>query len=365
MKILHILTDSNIGGAGIYLLNLLKSYDRDALTMEVVLPADSRLIPSVKALDVPVIEAPHIQDQSFSLKAVHTICHLFKERKPDLVNTHAAFSGRIAAKLLGIPVVHTRHYCISSFSFKQKLLGHISNFFSTMVIATSPEVADGLIKTGTNPFSIVTIFNGVPPVQTLSPEEKAAIRMQYGISDTAFVVSQVARLDPVKGHDHTLDAAKLLADDPDIVILLAGDGPYENHLRRRIDEESIKNVILTGFVEAVERIFNITDLQINASFTETTCLALLEGMSLGLPSVATDGGGNPYVIAHESNGLLVPCGNGEALAQAVLKIKNDSGLYQQFSKGAAKSYHMQFTAEAMAHMIETLYRSVGTVWKEG
>ena len=358
MKIIHILTDINIGGAGIYLLALLKFYDRNAFSIEVVLPVGSRLTPSVKALDVPVIEMPHIQDRSFSVKAIGTLYQLFKKRNPNLVNTHASFSGRIAAKLLGLPVIHTRHYCIQSFSFKHKLLGYVSHFFSDRVIATSQEAAAGLIKTGTKPSNITTINNGAPPIQALSQEKRAAIRMRYGIADSAYVISQVARLDPIKGHDHTLDAAKLLACDPDIVVLLAGDGPLEAHLRRRIETESINNVVMAGFVSTVEEIYNITDLQINASYTESTCLALVEGMSLGIPAVVTDGGSNPRVIADGERGLVVPCGDGTALAEAVFTIKKDPALYQRFSEGAAEEYDKHFRADNMVRQIETLYQSV-------
>ena len=357
MKILHILTDSNIGGAGRYLLSILESYDREQFQIEVVLPIGSKLAPVVKAADTTVIEMPYIQDRSFSFKAVGALYRLLKEKKPDIVHTHAAFSGRVAAKLLGLRIVHSRHYCIPD-GGKNGIMGFVNNHFSHGIIATSPEVEKGLIAAGTKKEIITTIFNGTPSVRSLSKGEKMAVLARYGIPDNAFVVSQIARLDPVKGHDYTLDGAKLLADNTDIVILLAGDGPQEEHLRKRIKEENIRNIIMTGFVPAVEEIINITDLQINASFTETTCLALLEGMSLGVPAVATDGGGNPYVISHGENGLIVPYGSGEALAEAILTIKNDPALYRKMSTAAMDSYNKQFRADIMTRQVEELYRKI-------
>ena len=358
MRILHILTDTNIGGAGMYLLALLKSHDKSNFYIEVVLPIGSRLTPAIKALDVPVIEIPHIQEQSFSIKGVSTLYKLLGERKPDLVHTHASFSGRIASRLRGIPVIYSRHYCVPKPALKHKIFGFANNFFNDGIIATSPEVAAGMIATGTKANRITTIYNGVPPLRHLSQEEKSAIRARYGIPDSAFVVSQVARLDPVKGHDHTLNASKLLSQDPDIVILLAGDGPLEMHLSKRIETESIKNVIMTGFIPEIEEIFNITDLQVCASYTETSSLVLLEGMSLGIPAVATDVGGNPLVVLHKERGLLVPYGDEAALAEAILTIKNDSALYQQLSEGAELGYNSQFRAENMTRQVEDLYNTV-------
>ena len=359
MKILHILTDSNIGGAGRYLLSILESYDRDNFQIDVVLPIGSKLIPAVKAIETSVIEMPYIEDRSFSFKAVGALYRLLKERKPDIVHTHAAFSGRAAAKLLGIKIVHSRHYCVPDGS-KTGIMGFINNYFSHGIIATSPEVEKGLIASKTKKELITAILNGTPPLRSLSKGEKMAVLARYGIPENAFVVSQIARLDPVKGHNHTLDAAKLLAADPDIVILLAGEGPLEEHLRKRVKDENIPNVIFTGFIPEVEEIINVTDLQINASFTETTCLALLEGMSLGVPVVATKAGGNPYVVSHKENGLLVPYGSGEALAKAVLTIKNDPALYQKMCTAAMDSYNKYFRADIMTRQVEELYRKI---WK--
>ncbi|MCL2398695.1 MAG: glycosyltransferase family 4 protein [Defluviitaleaceae bacterium] len=357
MKILHILTDTNIGGAGRYLLALLESYDRDNFQMEVVLPIGSQLAPAITALDVPVLEAQYISDRSLSAKGIGSLNHIIKERKPDLVNTHASFSGRIAAKLQGIPVIYTRHYCVPKDKSGKGKASFINNIFSSGVIATSPEVEAGLIATGTKPEHITTIYNGVPPVKSISDEEKLTLRTHYGIAPDTFVISQIARLDPVKGHDHTLDVAKLLANDPNILILLAGDGPLKDHLSRRIKEESITNVLMIGFVSEVEKIINITDLQINASYTETTSLALLEGMSLGIPAVVTNGGGNPYVISDGEQGLVVPCGDAEALAKAVLKIRGDPELYQQMSNKSLETYNKNFRADNMARQIEALYKT--------
>ena len=234
IKVLHVLTDVNIGGAGHYLLSLLKSYDRENFRIEVALPLNSRLTPLVEALDVAVIELSEMPERSLSYHAIWAIGRIMTERRIDILHTHASLSGRIAAKLYSKPVIYTRHYCIQKSRFGA-FGGFLANLFNRLlndrVIATSPEVEKGLIEAGMPPSLITTIYNGVPPLRKFSDEEKSAALAKYGIANDAFVVSQVARLDPVKGHDHTLDAAKQLAsysktaNDPKIIILIAGDGP--------------------------------------------------------------------------------------------------------------------------------------------
>jgi len=364
MKILHIITDANIGGAGRLLLAYLSECNRAAFDIEVALPEGSLLIPELVALNVSYIEVPHISARSFSVAGVRALYRVLCERKPDIVHTHASLAGRVAARLRGCKIIFSRHYCIYPPDLKatrfprKQIAGLVNRILSHAIIATSHEVEKGLIETGTAPEMITTICNAVPPVRIYSLEKKAAIRERYGIAQETFVVAQLARLDEIKGQDFSLDAAKILVKDLGVLVLLAGEGPSEEHLRTRIKNESIGNVLMTGFVREIDEIIAIADVQLNASFTETTCLALLEGMSIGLPAVATAVGGTPYVIDHEENGLLVPVRDGAALAEAVLRLKNDADLYRKISAGARAKYESHFRAGKMARDIENLYRSV-------
>ncbi|MCL2839168.1 MAG: glycosyltransferase [Defluviitaleaceae bacterium] len=363
-RIMHVITDSNIGGAGRLLLAFLKEYDRSAFDVEVVLPQGSALSAYIGALGVEYTELPNMAESSFSWNGMSVLYHFIKMRQPDLVHTHASLAGRIGAKLCRCKIVHSRHYCVyppsrrsTRFPFKQAA-GFVNHFFSHAIVAVASEVKKGLIETGTRAEHIALIPNGVTPVRKLSADEKATVRGRFGIKPDDFVVTQIARLSEVKGHDYTLDTAKILAKDSSIVVLLAGDGPMEAHINQRIADEKIKNVRMAGFVSDVDEIFGITDVQINASFTEAACLSLLEGLSAGVPSVATHVGGNPQIISHGKNGLLVPVRDAQAMADAVLSLKKDTALYQKLSAEAVADYHANYHASKMTRDIESLYRSI-------
>lgn len=355
MTVLHIITDTNIGGAGRHLLTLLEYQEK--FQIEVALPVGSALISELKGATccTTYYEVPNLDD---SKKGVSALSRLLREVKPDLVHTHASFAGRVAARLYGCPVVYTRHsvFPTSPGKLSKLVYGLLNRAFSDGIIAVSPAALENLVQQGTSADRVKVIYNGVPPLRECPPGEKAALLGEYGASNGSFVVSQIARLDDIKGHDYTLDAAKLL---PDVIILIAGTGPMEAHLRRRIEEESIGNVILAGFVQNVDELLNITDLQINVSYgSEATSLALLEGMSLGVPAVASDFGGNPYVISHGINGLIFPQKDAAALAEAIKLIKDDRELYLRLSEGAKGEYNKRFRAEIMAREIESLYLEV-------
>ena len=103
IKVLQIITDSNIGGAGRLLINYLHNFDKTKFDMAVVLPRGADLKPLVEAEGFAVIETEHGRDKSFEMGAVSELCRIFKEFKPDLVHCHSSLSGKIAAYLCRVP----------------------------------------------------------------------------------------------------------------------------------------------------------------------------------------------------------------------------------------------------------------------
>lgn len=98
MKILHVLTDRNIGGAGRWLLYYLKYHNREKFAVKVVLPHDSLLVAAVQALDVPVLAMEEMEDKSFDRKAFKALAKIFRAEKPDIVHTHASMDGAHGGK---------------------------------------------------------------------------------------------------------------------------------------------------------------------------------------------------------------------------------------------------------------------------
>ena len=142
--------------------------------------------------------------------------------------------------------------------------------------------------------------------------------------------------------------------------LIAGTGETEDEIRRLIKEKGLEDtVVMLGFLNDVEPLMNVMDIQVNCSFgTEATSLSLLEGMSLGKPAVVTDFGGNPGVIKDGVNGYLVPTRDPKALADRIEKLASDDELYSQISKNCLEIYAKTFTSEANARKIEEIYNQL-------
>ncbi|MCX7715296.1 MAG: glycosyltransferase family 4 protein [Clostridia bacterium] len=366
IKLIEVSSDTNIGGAGKCLLTLAKEYDRENFDMTVVLPKNSLLKPHLDSLGVKVVEIDAIADKSLDLSAISKLTSLFRKLQPDIVHTHASMSARIAAKLVGAKIVYTRHSVFPppasiSKGFGRVINGVINNFLSDEIIAVAEAAKENLIATGVSEKKITVILNGVQGLSPATVEEKDRLFERFGIKKGQKVVSIIARLEDIKGHDYFIDAADiLLSRGLDVKFFIAGTGSYEKHLKEKVQSMGLtENVVFTGFLQDVESLMNITDVQVNASFgTEATSLALLEGMSLGIPAVVSDFGGNPGVIKNGENGFVVPKQNSSELADAIFKLLSDDNIYSNMKKRAIDIFNNVFTSEKMTRNTEKLYMQV-------
>ncbi len=361
-KVVNIITDSNIGGAGKCVLIFGENYNREIIDLTVVVPEGSKLIPELKKRNVKVYEAKGIADKSLSREGIKELKKALKILKPDVVHTHASMSGRIAAKLCGVKkIVYTLH-CVYEPSAKMKSLPGklanklISSIFSDDIIAVAEAAKDNLTAVGISEKKIKVILNGITPVRYYSDEEKASLRRRFGIEDGQKVVSIIARLEPVKGHKCFIDAAEIIKQKGyNVKFIIAGTGSVEQELKDYAKTKNA-NVHFTGFITDPESLGAVTDISANASYgTEATSISLLEGMCLGNPAVVSNYGGNPGVIQDGVNGFLFPIHSPVAMAEKIEILLKDESIYKTMSENSVRIFNEKFRAEIYAKNIESVY----------
>ncbi len=208
---------------------------------------------------------------------------------------------------------------------------------------------------------VKVIYNGIDKPNVLTEEEKKQVKAKLGIPEGYAVVSIIARLTAVKGQKYFIDAAETcnLAGIK-AVFVIAGTGEEEKALKKYAKSKLLdETVIFTGFLDNISDLENITDIQVNASYgTEAASLSLLEGMSLGIPAVVSDFGGNPELITSDVNGYVVPQKSGQAIAEEVIKLLKDKDLYKEISMCSEKIFESKFTSKIMTEKTESYYLSL-------
>lgn len=367
IKVINVISDTNIGGAGKCVLTFLKYYDKSRFKVLVVIPENSLLAPEIEKLGCEYVVSKGIADKSLSKEGISSLKKIFKSFAPDLIHAHGCMSARIAGRLYGkAKIIYTRHSVFEpsptiSKGIGKVINGFVNNITADRIIAVAEAAKDNLTDTGIDEKKIVVIQNGVEPLCQISDEEKKILRSNYNVTDGEFLIGIAARLNEVKGHVYLLEALKMLKDEGfRIKLLIAGTGDYEDTIRQKAKElDVVHDVIMAGFVSDVTGIMNILDANMNASFgTEATSLALLEGMSLGVPAIVSDFGGNPGVVTHGENGLIFETKNALDLADKLRMYFSDEALRQKLSESSHKVFDEKFRAEINTQKIENVYLDV-------
>ncbi len=359
MRVLHIITDTNIGGAGRYLVNLITQPAFDDVDVIVACP-DGRLGDVLDSIGVERVSVSG-KDISFSFPFTMELFRLLKRLKPDIVHTHSCLSGRLAAKSLRIPVVYTKHGEVSDLHspvFYKKLLNRwAASLFSDKIIAVSNHVGNQLIQSGVDAKKIVVIHNGI---EISKFNSKDFARVQSTRERDQVLIGTLARLDQVKRLDVLIEAARIVVNSlPEARFVLGGTGPMEQELLRKIQDLRLEPYVrMAGFVEDVPRFLSELDIFALSSDSEGLGLSVIEAMAQGLPVVATAVGGVTEVVKDNETGFLVPAGNPRAMAQCLVRLAIDPEMAAHMGRMGRKRAEELFDAKTMAQKTVEVYKKI-------
>lgn len=358
-KVLHVLSDTNIGGAGRYLLNLLSQWDRNRFEVIIACPGGGDLEKELRTTSLKVY-ALRGGESSFDINHAKQLIKIINKEDVDIVHTHASLSGRLAGKISGCKVVLTRHsLTVGKNNFAKRLLTcGISKVFTHKIIAISRAVKINLIDTGVPADMIKIIHNGID----LSKFDKInpTLRRELDICEDVPLVGIVARLVPEKGYEYAIKALpQVLKKIPNMYLVIVGEGPLRGPLEELCRNLGVeKNVIFLGFRREVEALVADFDVFVLPSVREGLGLSLLEAMAQGKPVVATEAGGIPEIVKNQNNGLLVAPGNEEALAESIIEILSSKERASFLGSQAKKTVFEKFSAKTMAYETMKIYEEV-------
>ncbi len=364
-NVLHCITDTGVGGAGVFLKNLITAMPKNEFRHSVLLPRGSRLLPLLSEAGVEAIPLPVAGDRSFSPSDIPVFRRAFARLSPSLLHTHSCLSARVAAHLFcRVPVLTTRHCTWAAGDTRETRrppFARAVSALSDLYVATAKAAVRDLLRLSVPRRKIAVIENGVPPIARASREVTDELLMRVHAAPFDFHVVMVGRISHEKGCDILLSAAHiLLSTGLPYRFFFVGDGEERAHLSALANAFGLSDrVHFVGFQGDVAPYLSIADVVVNASRgTETSSLALSEAMSLGIPIVASSFGGNPYLVRDGENGLLFPAEDAASLAEAVSLLRRDVALYARLSRTARERYAALFTAERMSRRYLSLYRSL-------
>lgn len=226
------------------------------------------------------------------------------EWKPDVIHSQCEFFSfqyaKRIAKLTGAPLLHTYHtlyeqyvaYVIPSRRLGKRMVQELSRIrlkHVNMIIAPTTKVEDALRQYGMNN-EIQVIPSGISLEQhtgRMSEEARQEKRKSLGISKDSHVILNLGRLGTEKNLQELIQFFKMaLIQNPNLFFLIVGDGPDRKNLEELADELEISSkVLFTGMVQPtqVQEYYQIADVFVSASTSETQGLTYIEAIANGLP----------------------------------------------------------------------------------
>jgi len=362
MRIVHAIARLNVGGAALQVLELAAGQQRrghDVLVVHGRLAEGEESMAYVaEERGVPAVYVDSLQRELglHDASAVRAVRRILRERRPDVLHTHAAKAGavgRIAAVTARQPRarVHTFHGHVlrgyfgsrqeRAFTLAERALARTS-----ALVAVSPEVRDDLVALGVAP-----------------PERFTVIRYGFEFPDAehqgsnGFAVGYAGRLTAIKRPLDLVRTLRGLVDHGvDATLLLVGDGEDRPEVEALAAELGVtERMQLAGYQRDMAEWYGRFDAFCLASANEGTPVAAIEALAAGVPVVATRVGGTPAVVDEGETGFLVEAGDPDALAARLAELAADPELRRRMGRLGAERMRDRYGIERMVDETERLY----------
>ena len=274
--------------------------------------------------------------------------------KPEVIYSHYLSNTALAVglkKIYQVPVVGLEHW--SRLNDKRlspfvKWLGDNTYPYVDRQIAVSSRLADRISQL----FGIeVDVIHNMVNKRFFTTHKLTK-------RETDFIFVNIGSLFPIKGHDILIKAFAETNFGENVKLLIVGDGRRRRYLQNLINTLNLeKKVTLLGRKDKDEiiRILSFSNVFVLSSLSENFSVAVIEGLAMGLPVVATLCGGTDECIS-DLNGLLVPVGDVAGLSAAMRQIYEN---YENYNKEViAEDCKCKYSPEVIVKKLDKVFKEV-------
>jgi glycosyltransferase involved in cell wall biosynthesis len=281
----------------------------------------------------------------------------------DVAHTHNGVWAKaaVAARAAGVPAsVNTLHgFAHEEACYDDPLRWWASRHTDTVVAVSEPLRAHLVRKLRLCPSRVLVLANGIDTNRFAPGPRSVEVRRRFGIPEGVPLIGTVARLDPVKNQSLLIAAFRLvLTKRPNAHLVFVGDGPMRAELETGASSAGISHSVhFAGICPDVAPVYRDLDVFALPSLSEGTSISILEALASGTPVVAAAVGGNVDLLAGKC-GVLVPSGDEQALAIAILRVLDDPAFSASLAnRGRARAVSTH-SLEQMVDFYEDLYRTI-------
>ncbi len=367
-----------INGVGTSVHTLAKELTALGHSVYIFTPSDPNRESSDENI-IPMKSMPCFIIKSFRIGLIYSPQEILKIKhlNLDIVHTQTEFSlgtfGKIISKAFGIPMVHTYHtmyedyvhYIAHGAIISPSASHKLSRFFcncADAVIAPTQKVYDSLRSYGVfkNMFVIPTGINtNIFLKSNFKHDDILKLKLSYGFNANTPVILILGRIAVEKNIDFIFNSAPdIFKAEPEARILVVGDGPHKNELEKLAQKLNISDKVVFAGAKPWAKIglyYQLGDVFVSASTSETQGLTFAEAMSASIPVVAKNDKCITGLISDGKTGFLFD-NKEEFIEKTTFVIKNKNNI-DELIKNAFNSAQ-QFSSQAFAKNVEMVYKKL-------
>lgn len=368
LKIMHLISSISVGGAQRVLLDLAEKTNRERFEIHVCTfgtTKDRSFLDDFNKLGLPFFQIS--TSRFYDFKNLTSVLEYIRKHNINIIHTHlteADIIGRLAGLLTRTPVITTIHNEPRRFKdlrVDQRVLNYLSaKYLATHLVAVSGFLREHFIaEWKVAKENISTIYNGVD----VSLYLEAPIKRRREANVPNLTITNVGRLSKQKGQHILLEAARKVVNQfPNTQFLFVGQGELEQDLRILTQNLGLEeNVVFMGVRRDVADILARSDIFVLSSLWEGLPISAIEAMASACATILTNVGGNCELIEHGKNGMIVPTGDSNALAEAMITLVGQNDLRLSLGRAARTQVVEKFGLALMVRQYEELYKKV---WAE-
>ncbi|NLX61109.1 MAG: glycosyltransferase [Tissierellia bacterium] len=368
MKVLHLISGGDTGGAKTHILSLMKELRRLIDAKIICFIEDTFYYDLLKeGINIEVFKQKSRMDMSVTKRLVEEI----EGEDYDIIHCHGARANFIAMFLKDrvkkpmVTTIHSDYRLDFNDNIYKKIVFTPLNALALRkfdyYIAISDEFKDMLVERGFSKDKIFVVYNGIDLEEEVKYVSKEEFLKRYNIdAQDKIIVGIIARLDLVKDHETFIKGAKrVLEKRKDVVFLIAGTGKDEARIKNMVKELDIEEYVhFLGYVEDQYSFFNAIDINVLTSLSESFPYAILEGAKLKKPVISTDVGGISHLIEDGYNGWLIRVRDYEALGDRLLYFMENREKIDFMGKNLYKRVEENFSSKSMAKAHYQIYQGI-------
>ena len=363
----HVIYRLQTGGLENGLVNLIDRLPPERFRHAVIcLTGATGFAARLRRPDVPIVELGKREGNDPLM--LWRLWRLFRRLRPAVVHTRnlAALEAQLPAALAGVPCrIHGEHgwdvHDPEGRSRRYRIVRRLYRPFVHRYVTVSGHLRRYLVEAvGVAPEAVEAICNGVDTGRFRPGRDRGALPPGFaGEGDVVFGwVGRMAEIkDPVLLARAFVRARRAGGEAAARMrLVLVGEGDERAAVERALAEGGAREAAwLAGARDDVPALMRAFDVFVLPSRAEGISNTILEAMATGLPVIATRVGGNPELVEEAVTGTLVPPGDVDALAAALLRYAGDAALRGEQGRAARERAELRFGIERMVRRYESLY----------